>query len=156
MTASADRRHRKHRPPAKKARQVPKTAMIQQTKYSRDSKPRLCVRCAYWYLVYSPAKWCLKNIVDALMSCECFHAASRYLISFFFRVAAHLCNPCGHSCCGECAQSWISQNVRYSILGQVRILWALYYYRKRLQHVQCAALRCQRSNHFFPIIPLMP
>ncbi|KAG2368743.1 hypothetical protein BDR07DRAFT_1269070 [Suillus spraguei] len=31
-------------------------------------------------------------------------------VSLLFRVAAHLCNPCGHSCCGECAQGWISQN----------------------------------------------
>lgn len=31
-------------------------------------------------------------------------------ICFDIMVAAHLCNPCGHSCCGECAQGWISQN----------------------------------------------
>ncbi|KAG1885623.1 hypothetical protein F4604DRAFT_1727191 [Suillus subluteus] len=31
-------------------------------------------------------------------------------ICFDIMVAAHLCNPCGHSCCGECAQAWISQN----------------------------------------------
>ncbi|KAG2117870.1 uncharacterized protein F5147DRAFT_806549 [Suillus discolor] len=31
-------------------------------------------------------------------------------ICFDVMVAAHLCNPCGHSCCGECAQGWIAQN----------------------------------------------
>ncbi|KAG1757306.1 hypothetical protein EDB19DRAFT_25539 [Suillus lakei] len=31
-------------------------------------------------------------------------------ICFDIMVVAHLCNPCGHSCCGECAQGWISQN----------------------------------------------
>ncbi|KAG2149726.1 hypothetical protein BD769DRAFT_1407984 [Suillus cothurnatus] len=31
-------------------------------------------------------------------------------ICFDIMVAAHLCNPCGHSCCGECAQGWIFQN----------------------------------------------
>ncbi|KAG1755018.1 uncharacterized protein EDB91DRAFT_266848 [Suillus paluster] len=31
-------------------------------------------------------------------------------ICFDIMVAAHLCNPCGHSCCGECAQGWVSQN----------------------------------------------
>ncbi|KAG0703130.1 hypothetical protein DFH29DRAFT_918114 [Suillus ampliporus] len=25
-------------------------------------------------------------------------------------VATHLCNPCGHSSCGECARAWVSQN----------------------------------------------
>ncbi|OAX44876.1 hypothetical protein K503DRAFT_861153 [Rhizopogon vinicolor AM-OR11-026] len=31
-------------------------------------------------------------------------------ICFDVLVAAHLCNPCGHSCCGECVQGWVSQN----------------------------------------------
>ncbi|KAG2155445.1 hypothetical protein DEU56DRAFT_767408 [Suillus clintonianus] len=31
-------------------------------------------------------------------------------ICFDIMVAAHLCNPCGHSCCGECAQVWVAQN----------------------------------------------
>ncbi|KAG2077027.1 hypothetical protein BDR04DRAFT_1089316 [Suillus decipiens] len=43
---------------------------------------------------------------------EGFETETMCPICFDIMVAAHLCNPCGHSCCGECAQGWISQNRR--------------------------------------------
>lgn len=40
--------------------------------------------------------------------------------------AAHLANPCGHSCCGSCLQSWISKNKRKPSCPVCRSILDLY------------------------------
>src|SRR6267154_5871930 len=67
-------------------------------------------------LLYLPAKMMSQNShVAGLLSCEYSIVYRQFRYLFLFRVAVHVCNPCGHSCCGECAQEWISQHVRHSI-----------------------------------------